>query len=254
MTGDLKIPHAGPAAALPATGLPLFYRQPVPLDAVRDAALGLREVADYGYARSTNSLPLTSAEFEAASAHYPIIFAQGARIFAAAVVGLRPDRNAFVDTQGRWTAPYIPSYVRRYPYIFTSVADGGLTLCVDRAATALVTEGGRPLFADGQPTPLTAEAMKFCLDFERQHRATLEFAEALQRANLLTEARADAALAGGEQLSLGTFLVIDTARFEALPDAAFLELRRAGWLQPIYAHLRSQQNWQALTDRVAALG
>ena len=56
-----------------------------------------------------------------------------------------------------------------------------------------------------------------------------------------------------EQLSLGTFLVIDIARFDALPDAAFLELRRAGRLRPIYAHLRSQQNWQALTDRVAAL-
>jgi len=241
--------------AKPATPgkLPLFYRQPQPLDTVRDAGLGIKDVIDFGFARETNSVPLAGVEFDPASAHYPIVFAAGERIFPVAVLGLRGNRNAFVDAAGRWLpGSYIPSYVRRYPFIFAAAAGSDkLTLCADRASDLLLQNAGRPLFADGKPTAVTESALKFCTEFEQQYRATLEFAEALRQQQLLVTVRADASLVGGEKLSLADLLIVDEARLNAVPDEMFLTWRRRNWLRPLHAHLRSQANWPALADRSA---
>lgn len=233
-------------------GQPVFYKQPRPLRAEQDVALGLAETVDYRFATDSNSVPLVAAEFTQACKHYPILFADGERSQPVALLGLRNMENLFVEGEGKWRSGYVPAYVRRYPFIFMeNVERSEFVLCIDEAATGVVQGSGRPLFADGKPAPLLDNALAFCRDYQGHHAFTLQFMEALTEAGLLTPNRADVSLATGEKLSLGGFKVIDEARFNALPAETFLQWRERGWLHLVYCHFVSMSNWATLIDLTA---
>jgi hypothetical protein len=233
-----------------AQALPLFYVQPRVLQPGLHGQKSLSPSATYQFAARTNAAPLVASEFAVACHHYPIVFTP----HPVAVLGLRDQDNAFVDADGKWRdGSYVPAYIRRYPFIFVeNESRGELTLCIDEAATHLVDGRDAPLFdEDGKPTALTQNALLFCRDYQGQHLAVAEFAEALQKADLLVENRADVTLKNGETLSLSGFQVIDEARFNQLPDEEFLRWRKKGWLPLVYAHFFSVGNWAALVDRTA---
>ena len=109
------------AAATEVVGLPLFYGAPEVLDPKRHAGLGLEEKVTYGFTAKTNAIPVNAAEFGRVARDYPIVFIGANQLKAAAVVGLRKNENLMVDSDGTWAADaYIPSYVRRYPFVFVS--------------------------------------------------------------------------------------------------------------------------------------
>ena len=233
------------------SALPLFYRRPRPLETASHGGMSLKTDIGFGFARGANAVPLTVAEFARASAVYPIVFATEPAPSALAVVGLRPALNLFVGPEGRWEAPYIPAYVRRYPFIFLELNRGDqLALCIDEAAEALEPGTARPLFRDGKPTDAVDGALRFCLDFQRDHTQTASFVQALVARDLLVPYQVTLTLKSGEQLGVDGFKVVDEARFGALPDEVFLEWRRQGWLGLVYAHLLSFASWARLAERV----
>lgn len=132
---------------------------------------------------------------------------------------------------------------RHSPIVFT-----------EQPTTHLVDGRDAPLFDEGgKPTTLTQNALQFCRDYQGQHLAATEFAEALRKANLLVENRADVTLKDGQTLSLSGFKVIDDARFNQLPDEELLAWRRKGWQPLVYAHFFSVGNWAGLVDRTAGI-
>src|SRR5688572_24581760 len=58
----------------PAPAMPMFYKNPVPIEPLRHATAGLRERADFRFAADTNAVPLTAAEIVHAARTYPIVF------------------------------------------------------------------------------------------------------------------------------------------------------------------------------------
>lgn len=246
----LSTPAATDSAAPPAA-LPLFYKQPSPLVAERDAELTLAASGDHRFAAITNSVPLVASELPQACKHFPILFSEGAAPQMVALLGLRTGENLFVDSAGRWSeGAYIPAYVRRYPFIFLESDDSSeYTLCIDLAAPGVGTGSGSRLFENGEPTDFTRTALDFCREYQAHFRFTADFIAALQEADLLVENRADVTLSDGERLSLSGFQVIDEERFNALPDETFLQWRRRGWLHLVYCHFISVGNWGALVDR-----
>ncbi len=238
-------------SAAPAAALPLFYKQPSPLIADRDAELTMAGTGDYRFAAITNSLPLVASELPMACKFFPILFSEGAAPQMVALLGLRSGENLFVDAEGRWSeGTYIPAYVRRYPFIFLESDDRSeYTLCIDLMAPGVGKEGGSRLFENGEPTDFTRAALDFCREYQAHFSFTAEFTAALHAADLLVENRADVTLADGERLSLSGFQVIDEARFNALPDETFLQWRQRGWLHLVYCHFISIGNWGALVDR-----
>jgi len=238
---------AGPAA------LPLFYRQPQPLEPKRHAALRLAAGGNFGFAATTNAVALLGAEFPQASRHYPIVFTAGANALPAAVLGVKNEQNLFVDATGRWEpGAYIPAYVRRYPFIFLEQPGGDrLTLCVDEASELVKAAAGRPLFDGEQPSAATKQALELCTQFQRDAQATRAFVQAAEAKGILVERRADVALERGGKMALAGFRVIDETRFSALDDATFLEWRKNGWIGLVYCHLLSTAAWSGLVDRAA---
>jgi len=230
--------------------LPVLYRKPMPLDPLRHGSKSLKRMTDFPFARNTNSVPINGVEFPFVMRHYPIVFTAGERPNPVAVLGVRTDKNLFVNEWGGWTdGLYVPAYIRRYPFIFMEDTGGErLILCVDEESGLLSDDSKRPLFADDKPTDVVTHALDFCTEFQAQHNATAEFGRALEKHDLLIPNRADISLVSGEKLTLGGFRMVDEARFHALPDDVFLEWRKKGWLHLVYCHLMSSINWGRLAD------
>ncbi|HEY4078916.1 MAG TPA: SapC family protein [Rhizomicrobium sp.] len=242
------------AKATPAS--PLFYQKPEALNAGRHGDLRLRQTGDFAFARKTNSLQITASEFGAVARNFPIVFA-GDEHYPAAVLGLDIE-NLFVDDAGKWAEnAYVPAYVRRYPFAFISFDDGKqFALGVDRASAQLITDEDDKsvaLFADGKPTQITDDALRFCIAFQNDHAVTKTFVQALAEQNLLVEVQYAAPMAMGKYISLKGFQVVDANRFQNLPDAVVLDWHRKGWLGLVQFHLASQEHWKALTNRQAAV-
>ena len=233
---------------------PLFYRRPRVLHPGAHGDRSLATDTGFGFAASTNAVPVVAEEIAVAGRHFPIVFSNEAAPHPVAILGLKDQQNLFVDAAGRWReGAYIPAYVRRYPFIFLENETGTeLTLCVDEAAQCLVAGRANPLFdAKGEPTPVTRSALAFCRDYQAQHKLAAEFAAAVVAADLLVEHRAEVTLRDGQRMSLAGFKVIDERRFAGLPDETFLQWRRKGWLTLAYSHFFSIGAWSSLIDRVA---
>src|SRR5579863_6235172 len=74
-----------------ASALPPFYRRPAVLAAARHFGLSYVPIGDYRFARASNSIPLTMAEFVPAVRHYPIVFTLASPVMPVAIVGFDAD-------------------------------------------------------------------------------------------------------------------------------------------------------------------
>ena len=243
---------ATPAAATrPAQPPPIsIYRRPRPVNQAIDSALSLRPDPDFRFASSIDSVELVGGEFAQAMHSYPIVFADGEAVSALAVLGLRVGEDLIVEPNGQWLAGHhSPLFLRRYPFGLLQHPDGQqLVLCIDEAAESLVKSDARPLFAGGRATQVIQDAVTFCGELHGQQQATGKFVRALGERGLLTRNEFRFLTASGEQLGVNGFAVIDEVRFNALPDAVFLDWRRRGWLALAYCHLMSMGNWRRLVE------
>lgn len=233
---------------------PVFYTRPELLSAERHAEKSLAPIANFKFARGTNSIPLTGTEFALAQRHYPIVFSEEAASFPMAILGMRNAENLFLDAAGRWDeGAYVPAYVRRYPFIFMTAPDKQqFALCIDAASDFLVDGGTNPLFTGGLPTEMTKNALAFCTSFQAEYEKTQSFAAALTERKLLETRTANIDLADGQRLLFGPFRVVDEAKLGELPNAVVADWLRRGWLAWIHAHLLSFANWNILAKRVRA--
>ncbi|MGH7004173.1 MAG: SapC family protein, partial [Alphaproteobacteria bacterium] len=212
----------------------------------------LAKAVNFGFAKSTNSVPLNGIEFSVAQRHYPIVFTNEGPPFPMAVLGLRNDENLFVGVAGDWAERgYVPAYVRRYPFIFlTGPDEKKFALCIDTASPLIVEGGDNPFFAGGQPTDLTRNALNFCSAFQAEYEKTKPFCAALLEHGVLESRAADLSVAGVQKLVFGTFRVVNEAKLAALPNAVLADWQRRGWLGWIHAHLFSFANWMDLASRI----
>jgi SapC len=99
----------------------LIYEKAVPVTRQRHGNVSIKAGSDFGYAKTVNSVPLLASEFDLASREYAIVFSgQGNDMMPAALLGIRDNENLYVDDKGLWNAKYIPAFVRRYPFVFST--------------------------------------------------------------------------------------------------------------------------------------
>lgn len=247
--GDSSTPEVTKAAEAAAEGsLPIFYTKPEVLSAEQHGGLELKSGNSFTFAKDTNAIPLNVAEFPLAARSYPIVFVGTETVTPLAIVGLRNAQNLFIDDSGAWIeGHYVPSYVRRYPFVFVRGGDGTqYALCIDRASERVAEGTENPFFADGEMSELTKNALQFCTTFQQQHAATEMIVKKLVELDLLTTNNGTFTLKSGEVLAMNDFKIIDEAKLNALPDDVFLSLRANGVLAAIYCHLVSLNSWQNL--------
>lgn len=227
-----------------------FYRDPVVLDRQRHRDLRIK-AGNSSFAAKSQVVPLVAAEFADASLEYPIVFSRSAdgKWTAMALTGTQPNRNAFVDAQGRWLGRYLPASLRRYPFILAEGEGGQLSVALDLAA-ANVGKTGEPVFDDkGEPTRVVAGIMPLLIEFQQQAQLTSRWLKQFEEAGLLTAKTLQMGPAERPQAVFGGIWVIDETKLRALPDDTLSIWFKSGQISAIYAHLISLRNLAPLVER-----
>lgn len=238
------------------SGNVLFYNNPVPLTLEAHKNLGVKQVANpFTFLRSAHAIPVTVSEFGIASTSYPIIFV-GEEKTPVAVTGVRQGENEFVSDQGIPDPDhYVPAFARRYPFVFAAdQAADRLLLCVDTTAPMVSDQPDVPFFEGDQPSKFTQDAMEFCKEFERQRRSTAEFVKMMEEAGLLEQKTVsftprDANGQEGQPQKIADYFAVSEEKLNALDNAKFMELKEAGALPAVYAHMVSLLNWPRVIQR-----
>ena len=220
-----------------------MFEQVVPVNKDRHAKKKVRMSNDFGFASNFHLAYLTTHEFVRAALIYPVLFLEdkandGFR--PVALLGLDAGENLFVDSQGQWSASYIPAIIRRYPFALSkSDEDDRYIVCVDEASSLLSdTEGAAMFDEDGNPTQVIDNIKRYLGELQMMDRVTLEFINFLVHNNLLTPSNMRVNVANQVRNITGCY-VINEERLNNFTDQKFLELRQKGYLPAIYAHLMS---------------
>ena len=234
----------------------LFYERAVPLSKERHADWSVEMGGDYSFARNVNAVPLLATEIPAAAAEYAIVFTgTDETVMPAALLGIRNDDNVYLTETGGWHAKYIPAFVRRYPFVFSSSGNGArFTLCFDEEFSGCNQEGrGQRLFDDeGQATPYLERIAAFTKDFQAQYGPTVGFCKKLTDLKLLDPMKAQIKSETGPEMSLGGFMAVNRDRLKALAGETLSELAKTNELELVYAQLASMKNVSAMVERMMA--
>lgn len=238
------------------TGQVLLYKNPEPLSKQAHGTLGLKAIPEpFSFLRESHILPLTVNEFGVAAGSFPIIFAPDKKT-PLVVMGVNAGENLFVGADGSWPIDvYLPAFARRYPFVFANDPEADQFLvCIDTQAPMIKENAEFPLFDDkGETTEYTKNAIEFLQEFERQRAATDQFMEMVNRNDLIEERtvtytpRLEDGTDGPVQ-KVADYLAVSEDKLNALPADKYLELREAGVLPAIYAHLVSILQWQRMTQ------
>ena len=234
----------------------IYYEKPVLLNREKHRTRRIQPSASFAFARNANSVYLAGMEFTEACKEYAVVFTRqaGGKVAPVVVLGLRQRENLFVDGEGRWTAAYIPAFVRRYPFVLAELPGEQMGVCIDEAFPGLNDRDGEALFDDkGNNTPFLQNALDFLQRYQAEYVRTQAFCQKLEQAGLLMEMSARADLVDGRTFTVAGLLVVDEKKLHALPDEQVLALFRTGEMHLVSMHLLSLSNLHRLVDRMARL-
>jgi len=234
----------------------LFYTNAVPVSARKHNGLYLKSGRDYGFARTVNSVPLTTVEFRNAASEYAVVFAGGTdAVMPVAILGAQAEQNLYVKEDGTWDGRYLPAFVRRYPFVFASGDQGAtFTLCIDESFSGCNREekGERLFDAEGQRTQYLETVLSFVKEYQVQFQRTRAFCDRLKELDLLDPMQAQFTLPDGKQRSLTGFMAVNRTKLRDLDESVLGKMAKSGELELIYLHLQSMQNFSNMLERIGA--
>ncbi len=232
----------------------LIYEKAVPVSSQRHRDWSVKTGQDYSFARNVNAVPLTAVEFPTTAAEYAIVFTgKDDNVVPAVIMGVRNDENLYMDKDGTWKAKYVPAFVRRYPFVFSSRDEGkNFILCIDEEYDGCNQEGrGERLFdADGKRTSYLDNVLEFLKQYQAQFQRTQAFCKKLQDLDVLEPMQAQINITGGQRLNLAGFLAVNREKLKALDAGKLADLAKTDELELIYLHLHSMRNFRAMGERL----
>jgi hypothetical protein len=232
----------------------LFYEQAVPVSAEQHRNWAVKPNVDYSFARQVNSVPATAVEFPRAALEYVMVFAgDDQHLMPAAILGIQDKQNNYIEKSGKWLGRYVPAFVRRYPFVFSSADDKNFTLCVDGSFSGWSKEGkGRRLFDDkGERTEFLEGILKFLQQYQVEFRRTRAFCQKLKSLDLLAPVHAQFTTPDGQRRSLSGFMAVNREKLKKLPAGKLAKLASTGELELIYLHLQSLNHFEGLISQTA---
>jgi hypothetical protein len=212
---------------------------------VTRATLGekrLKPVTSFAFAAKTTVCEIVATEFPAIATCYPIFFVELEGALApVALLALGEGDNLFVEADGGWSGGYVPGSLRRYPFAVQVNAQGAPTLLIDDQCGLLSDSEGEPLFGTDEASDMTSavgKALQTITQLDVQTGPTRSLVAKIAETGIIRPV----SLANEQDEIARPFAglrAVSESALNALPEEALLELRRAGALLPIYAHLVS---------------
>jgi len=234
----------------------LFYNEAKPVNVERHKDLSVKTGVTYRFAKNVNSVPLTAIEFGQAAAEYPIVFAgTGEAVMPAVILGAQQTENLYIDESGAWQGKYVPAFVRRYPFVFSSDKAGkNFILHVDESFEGCNREGrGERLFDnEGQQTQYLRSILSFLQDYQARFQRTREYCDRLKSLGLLQPMQAQFNLSSGERHSLSGFMTVDREKLKAISADDLTAMFGNDELECTYLHLHSLRHFGNMVERMPA--
>ncbi len=235
----------------------LIYENATPVTRARHGSLSVKAGGNFGFAAEINSVPLMAAEFAQVASDMAIVFAAaGDEAIPAVLLGIRENENLFVDEKGAWLGKYVPAFLRRYPFVFSTSDDGqNFTLCIDESFEGANNDGrGERLFdAEGEQTQYLRSVLGFLQAYQVQFQRTKELSRRLREYGLLEPMEARFTLRGGRTLMLSGFELVSREKLRAISPEQLTTLFSSEDLELIYLHIHSMRNLQATAERLGVL-
>jgi hypothetical protein len=231
------------SAAQPIQGLPMLYNDMVPLSSIEHANWRIRPSADLSMIAQLHAVPLTVEEIPLAQRHFPVVFSLGNDPVPLALFGLNEGVNTFIDSDGKFTAGYVPAFLRRYPWLLAKLREDSdeLSLCFDPTSGLLGDfEEGVALFADGQPTDAVNETLKFLEQFEIAAQNTSQFMRELGELGLVEDGELRIQFPDMQQpYTYRGFGMVNEEKLRDLRGDQLRKMNQNGMLTVLVAHLLS---------------
>lgn len=236
----------------------LIYDQVEVVNRERHREWSVKAGNTFEFARGVNSVPLMAVEFPNAAGEYPIVFAgSDTEVIPVVVMGIRDKENLYIDEEGKWQAKYVPAFIRRYPFVFSSSDDGStLTLCIDENFEGCNQDGrGERLFdVDGNQTQYLTNVLEFLKHYQASFQQTVQFCKKLKELDILEQMEATFTPPGGKPTVLSGFFAVNRAKLKALPDEKLAELAKSDEMELLYTHLVSMSNFRGMPERLGETG
>lgn len=247
------------ASAPPNANLPLFFKNLQPLSSIDHAGWKVLRRDTAPFLADTHAVPITVDEFAVAQRNYPIIFSTGDNPVPLALMALNEGMNTFLDADSKLIGePYVPAYVRRYPFLLARLRDDSdeLSLCFDPDSGVVGDfEEGDALFVDGKPSEVTQSILGFCEQFEQAGQRTQAFMNDLVKTGLLMDGEVSIQPDGVEQpFVYRGFQMINEEKLADLKGDALRKMNKSGMLPLIHAHLFSLGLMREVFGRQVAQG
>lgn len=230
----------------------LIYSKVVPLSKVKHKNTSVRAVKHFSFAKNINSVPLTAAEFPFCASEFSIVFTgTDEDITPALILGIQEGENAYIREDGTMHSKYIPAFLRRYPFVFSTDEEAkSFTLCVDEEFEGLNEDGeGERFFGeDGEHTTYLKNVLNFTKEYQNQFNRTRMFCKKLKELDLLSPMEAVINTKEGTTSKLTGFLTVSREKLSQLSDENLLSLTKSGELELIYLHLHSIRNFKAIAN------
>ena len=229
----------------------------VPISRELHGKTKIRPLASFSFTATTTAVPVYGAEIISMGYELPVIFLRDSTGFVpAALLSLRAGQNLLLDAQGRWAGAHIPAVWRRGPFRLAQLEgeeDGKMVLCLDDSSDQLSETEGQPLFdEEGAPTAVTGSVTSMLTQLERDIRATRAICALLERLEMIVPWNLEIVQADGSKSLVSDLFQVDESKIATLPVESLAEIRDAGALPLIYAHLLSLSKVKLLS-RLAKL-
>ncbi|MFC0117052.1 SapC family protein [Pseudoalteromonas xiamenensis] len=216
-------------------------QQVQPLQAQKHANIKIKNGINIEFLKSQHIVPVVAHEFARAANEFPLAFVknnENGQFQAVALFGLEPGENLFV-AEDKWTAGYVPMALTRYPLgLVKHPEEDSFGVVIDEASSLVNEEEGNALFENGAETEYLTRRKEGLVSYVEFGRVTEAFTAYLAEKELLSQQTLTVEI-NGEKRDINGIYLIDERKIAELSDADFLELRKRGYLAPIYAFLTS---------------
>lgn len=209
---------------------------------------------DFSHLEKHNVSPLIVHEIATAAADLPVVFIKNSNndeYVCVALLGLKEEENLLVKA-GKWDGMFIPAGYTHYPLSLVPMPEDPkrYTITIDMASETISETEGEALFnEDGTESEHMQSRRKALENYYQAAMTTRSFVKELADLELLEEQGFSFDVNGQKRNVTGVHIV-NEQKFNELSDEAFLDLKKKGFLGPIFAHLLSLRQTQRLVARI----
>ena len=218
-----------------------MYKNLVVLDKEKHKSLKISSLDTLSFAKSMNFIPLVANEVALVASAFPVVFTADEEPSIITLISLGSDSLA-INQEGKWIAPYIPSYLRKYPFALAATKENPeqKVILIDEESPLFSKSKGKQLFKkNGEQSETLTHAIDFLRTNENQMIVSKNVAKVIAQSGILENREVSVGEGDEQKVLVNGFKIVNRDKLNALSDDVLADWVRKGIIGVIDAHLNS---------------